>query len=540
MDIAIYARVSTGRQAEEGVSLASQVQQIESWAKTQEHTIVETYLEKGATGTDDRRAEFQRMIEDATSTDHPFDAVVVFSLSRFFRDSIELGLYERKLARHKVHLISITQPTSEDDAGKMVRQIIASFDEYSSRENGKNVRTHMIKNAQLGFFNGSQPPFGYTAIRTETKGRNGYKRKLEISSEEAEIVRTIFHLATKGISGEPYGIKKIADHLNNRGIRFRGKNWIQQQVWKILSSTVYYGEYIFNRIDSRNRVKRAEKDWITVAIPAIISKEEFQLAAAQRSERAPGGTVHQSKGSLTLLTGIAKCAKCGSSFVLMTGKSGKFNYYQCSTRKNQGINLCDAPNIPKEELDAIILETVANKVLVPGRIVSLLAQLSTRIAEIQKPDRDREKHLQRQNALLTEKINNWLNMTEEGKIELHKSLLDRLAAMQQQMDTHTQELVEISKRRQLPLKKFGESQIHSFSEEVRAELFTKNSKFARSYLKGIVSEIRISGTSGTIKGNIADMAAAISSYRAGTPLMVPRHLSKWCARSDSNARPLGS
>jgi len=170
----------------------------------------------------------------------------------------------------------------------------------------------------------------------------------------------------------------------------------------------------------------------------------------------------------------------------------------------------------------------------------LLAQLSTRIAEIQKPDRDREKHLQRQNALLTEKINNWLNMAEEGKFELHKSLLDRLAAMQQQMDTHTQELVVISKRRQLPLKNFGESQIHSFAEAVRAELFTKNSKFARSYLKGIVSEIRISGTSGTIKGNIADMAAAISSYRAGTPLMVPRHISKWCARSDSNALPLGS
>jgi hypothetical protein len=176
---------------------------------------------------------------------------------------------------------------------------------------------------------------------------------------------------------------------------------------------------------------------ITVAIPAIISKEEFQLAA-QRSERAPGGTVHQSTGPLKLLTGIAKC---GASFVLMTGKSAKLKYYQYSTRLNQGINLCDAPNIPKEELDAFVFEAVANKFLVPCRIESLLAQLSTRIAEVQKPNRDREKYLHRQNALLTEQISNWYILVVAGKVELHKSLLDRLTAMQQQMDTHTQEIV---------------------------------------------------------------------------------------------------
>lgn len=178
MQVAIYVRVSTGRQAEEGVSLDAQIKQMQAWCEANGHTIVETFLEKGISATDDRRPEFQRMIQDATGPDHPFDAILVFALSRFFRDAIELGLYERKLMRHKVQLISTTQPTGEDEAGKMVRQIIAAFDEYSSRENGKFVRRSMIDNAQNGFFNGSKPPYGYAAIKTEIKGRNGYKQKL--------------------------------------------------------------------------------------------------------------------------------------------------------------------------------------------------------------------------------------------------------------------------------------------------------------------------------------------------------------------------
>jgi len=331
MQIAIYARVSTERQAEEGVSLSGQVQQIENWAKSQEHIIVETYIEKGASATDDRRQVFQRMIQDATSPEHPFDAVVVFSLSRFFRDSIELGVYERKLTRHKVKLISITQPTSDDDAGAMVRQIIASFDEYSSKENGKNVRFNMIRNARLGFYNGSHAPYGYLAVRTDIKGRSGYKRKLEVNAEEAKIVRNIFYLAIKGTSGEPFGAIKIAEHLNNVGLRFNGKRWMKQKIWDILSSTIYYGTYIYNRYDSRNKVERPEREWVMVDAPSIISKKTFDLAAAQRGERAPGGTKHQSAGAPTLLTGLAKCAKCGANFVLMSGKGGQYKYYRCAS-----------------------------------------------------------------------------------------------------------------------------------------------------------------------------------------------------------------
>lgn len=534
MKIAIYARVSTDRQVEEGVSLDGQIKQITAWSESQKHTIVEKYIEKGASATDDRRPEFQRMIQDAVSMDHPFDAIVVFALSRFFRDAIALGTYERKLVKHKVQLISITQPTSEDEAGQMVRQIISAFDEYSSRENGKNVRRSMVENAKQGYFNGSKAKFGYVPVRTEVKGRSGYKRKLEIEQDEAEIVRLTFRLAIKGTTGEPFGIMKISAFLNTNGYLHRGKEWRRQAVWEILSSSIYYGDCVYNRIDSRSRTLRPESEWVITKVPPIISREEFDLAAALRGERAPGGTKHQSSGVTTLLTGLAKCSLCGAGFVLVSGKGGQYDYYRCSTRQYKGTNMCEAPNIPREELDRMVLQTVATTVLDPDRVRIMLDEMRNKIAEIQKPERDREKHLQRQNALLTEQINNWYELIESGKVELHKSLHDRLAATQKLIDSQALELSQIAMRRQIPLKKFGEQQIKTFVEAFRTEVFSPNSKFAKSYLKAVVSEIRIKGDKGTIGGRNADMAATISSYRAGAPLVVPRHLSNWCPEPESN------
>ena len=51
------------------------------------------YVEPGASATDDKRPVFQQMIAEATLKPSPCDVVVVHSLSRFFRDSLEIGLY---------------------------------------------------------------------------------------------------------------------------------------------------------------------------------------------------------------------------------------------------------------------------------------------------------------------------------------------------------------------------------------------------------------------------------------------------------------
>ena len=157
--VALYLRVSTGRQAEHDLSIPDQRAQGLAWVKQKGWLVAAEYLEAGASATDDKRPEFQKMIERACDGENAFDVVVVHSFSRFFRDAFGLEFYIRKLAKHGVRLVSITQELGDDPAQVMMRQVIALFDEYQSKENAKHVLRSMKENARQGYWNGSQPPF---------------------------------------------------------------------------------------------------------------------------------------------------------------------------------------------------------------------------------------------------------------------------------------------------------------------------------------------------------------------------------------------
>ena len=79
------------------------------------------------------------MIADAGQDPAPYEAIIVHSRSRFFRDLFEFLGYERRLKRAGVRVISITQQTADDPAGEMASKIFSLFDEYQSKENGKHT-----------------------------------------------------------------------------------------------------------------------------------------------------------------------------------------------------------------------------------------------------------------------------------------------------------------------------------------------------------------------------------------------------------------
>jgi len=121
---AIYARVSTARQAERDLSLPDQIAQCRAYCERQGWDVVEVFCEPGASALDDDRAVFQEMIYKATRPDRPFTFIVVHSLSRFSRDSLHSELYVRKLRKAGVELVSITQTVSSDPSGAMFRKLL--------------------------------------------------------------------------------------------------------------------------------------------------------------------------------------------------------------------------------------------------------------------------------------------------------------------------------------------------------------------------------------------------------------------------------
>lgn len=419
MHVALYARVSTTRQADNDLSIPDQLRQLKDWCKANGHIVVHEYIEPGASATDDKRPVFQQMIADAMVKPPAFEAIIIHSLSRFFRDGIEFGVYERKLGKNGIKVISITQQTSDDASGEMMRRIINLFDEHQSKENSKHTSRAMKENARQGFFNGSRAPFGYKAVSTEISGSRGRKKKkLEIDEAEAGIVRMAYDLYLHGYQGKVMGCKEITKHLTDKGLLMRGKPWGIQKIHKLLSDSLYMGDYCFNVIDSRTHQKRPPEEWVKTSIPAIIDAATFEQVRAKRESRAPDKTPPRRTASPTLLTGLLKCGTCGGSLTLATGKSGKYKYYKCTSRQNKGNHACSSTNIPMEKLDALVLNEMAEKICAPDRLQTMMTELRKRLKSAKENQQDRINQLNRQLKQTEERQHHLLDAIEKGIIEL--------------------------------------------------------------------------------------------------------------------------
>lgn len=135
------------------------------------------------------------------------------------------------------------------------------------------------------------------------------------------------------------------------------------------------GDCFFNMRDSKNNVIRPVVEWVKTSIPAIIDAATFQLVRIKRESRAPLKTPPRRVTCPTLLTGLLKCGVCGHAMTLVTGKGGKYRYYKCASRHNQGNHACTSGNLPMEILDDLVLEQLADKVLAPDRLQEMMMEL---------------------------------------------------------------------------------------------------------------------------------------------------------------------
>lgn len=212
----------------------------------------------------------------------------------------------------------------------------------------------------------------------------------------------------------------------------------------------------------------------------------------------------------------------------MSGKKGQYRYYRCATKSYSDPLSCDCPNIPKEELERAVLEVVANTVLQPERISKLLEEFRQSLVKAREPDIRRLRALQRDASLQTERITVLYDQTGSGAIELDDSLRDYLRNQQRKLSTINQEIEVLQRRQQLPLRKFGSEQVGMFADAVRKELLDPGSVLVKPYLRAVVQEIRIRKKDAVIIGNTAQLAAAVSKWKPGTPsLEVPGFVSEW-------------
>jgi site-specific DNA recombinase len=177
-----------------------------------------------------------------------------------------------------VRLVSITPELGDDPMSNMVRQMMALFNEYQSRENAKHTLRAMKENARQGPWNGALPPIGYRIVEAAEQYGHRTKKTLEIDPIQAETVRLIFHLAREGHdSSGPMGVKSIAKHLDAAGIRTRdGGRWDVGAVHNAPTRTTYIGRHWFNTRFWKTRECKPDAEVVEMAAPPIIDAAEFE------------------------------------------------------------------------------------------------------------------------------------------------------------------------------------------------------------------------------------------------------------------------
>jgi len=133
----IYARYSSDNQTEQ--SIEGQLRVCEDYAKRNGILIVNTYIDRAMTGTNDRRPDFQRMIKD--SAKHNWNIVLVYKLDRFSRNKYETAIHKKTLKDNGVRVVSAMENIPDTPEGIILESLL----EGSKQQNGHNGKRRLFQ-----------------------------------------------------------------------------------------------------------------------------------------------------------------------------------------------------------------------------------------------------------------------------------------------------------------------------------------------------------------------------------------------------------
>jgi site-specific DNA recombinase len=537
---ALYLRVSTGRQAEHELSIPDQRAQLKSWCRSNGYDVVLEFVEAGASAVDDRRPVFQQMIERACDGEHAFDVIVVHSYSRFFREAFEQEFYLRKLAKHGVKVISITQPVGDETEPiqAMMRKVIALFDEYQSKENAKHVIRSMKENARQGFWNGATCPLGYRLVEVGKRG-NKVKKALAIDAVDAETVKLIYRLYLYGDGNSgALGVKEVVKRLNAEGYRTpRGNTFGVGTLHKILTNPVYIGQWRFNVRSSRTGERKPEDEVVTIPAPAIIEPDVFEQVQRQLRARSPHVVAPRVTTGPILLTGLAVCATCRGGMTLRTGTSSNgvvHRYYTCSTCARSGKTACRGRSIRMDKLDGLVTDHLLDHLFAPERLSEILSSLASRRAEKEQTLNARITSLEREGSDAEDRLKRLYQLVEDGLTDLDDVLKDRLNTLKAERARMRAALERARSHLGDGAIAIGPGLIERFGRAMREHLTTGSVPFRKAYLQSIIDVVEVDDSQIRIKGSKEVLEKAVLASRAGT-IDGSQMSTRWRARRDSNS-----
>jgi len=339
----IYARYSSDNQTEQ--SIEGQLRVCQDYAQRNDIVILNTYVDRAMTGTNDNRPDFQKMINDSSNKD--FQYIIVYKLDRFSRNKYETAKYKKILKDNGVKLLSAMENIPDTPEGIILESLLEGMAEYYSAELAQKVKRGMNETRLKGNFTGGQIIYGY-------KVEN---HKVIIDEEQAEIVRFIYEQYSLGTY-----VKDIINELTARRIFNKGKPFARNTIYNILKNEKYSGIYRF------------EDKIYDNMYPAIVPTEIYEKVRKKTDLNKYG---KRSTEVVYLLRQKLTCGYCGMPISAECTKrtTGLKRYYKCLGRKRG--SKCKKSMVRKEVFEEFVLDNLYKILENPKYMNEIISNLIT-------------------------------------------------------------------------------------------------------------------------------------------------------------------
>lgn len=139
-------------------------------AVTARHIVIKEFVDEAETGRTSDRPSFREMVELSRLKQPPFEAILVWKLSRFARNREDSIIYKSLLRKRGIQVTSISEPIDDSPSGRMLEGMIEVIDEFYSANLAEEVKRGMRENATRGYFSGGKPPYGYIIVKIKDGG----------------------------------------------------------------------------------------------------------------------------------------------------------------------------------------------------------------------------------------------------------------------------------------------------------------------------------------------------------------------------------
>ena len=367
MRCAVYVRVSTDDQRDNGYSIDSQLRMIKEYCEKNDYSIIDVYNDAGHSGKDLMRPEMQRLLADIKSK--KIDKLIAIKVDRLTRNNYDGFWLLNYCEEHDVKIELILEPYDVSTAnGEMIFGMNLVFGQRERKEIGARTKRAMEEMA-LEKIHPSKAPYGY--IRNRETGH------LEIEPIEAQVVKEIFELCKQGNS-----TRSIATIMKDNNAYLKQGKWASDRVYKILTNSIYIGIFEYGKY------KRKPQDILRVenyCEPIIdeVTWNATRNVLVKNKHSNYGEYIH-------LFSGLVKCPICGNimssseSFKYPNGKLKVYYHLRCKNHNCKGFGLHYNTEKIEGKLKRILEELTIFILSMDNEIITCNSTKSNDVKEIEK------------------------------------------------------------------------------------------------------------------------------------------------------------